>query len=126
MLKCSICGKTYATARERASCELACAEALEKAALRQHIAEREATHKELCDAYAEFIRIRNKYKDTYGPVHIHLLKRSGGDSNLTITHPDAIYLFVLNQEWRGEPSIPSWVKAEPMVNKNGTVVSITD
>lgn len=68
--RCSICGQEYNTVKERANCEIACAEKSEKAAeerrRKQLEAQKEARNKEINDKLAEAVELIVKYNKDYG------------------------------------------------------------
>ena len=68
--RCAICGKEYADIRERISCETDCLkkrdEENKKAEEAKKLAEKNARHKEVNDAFDNAYKLLNQYTKDYG------------------------------------------------------------
>lgn len=102
MLKCSICGKTYATAKERAQCEMKCTALQEQAEERAKHEERFKAQEGVCKAYAEFVRVRNNYALKYQPTRISTTRLYTGDTRISFEHRDSIASIIVSESWVGE------------------------
>ena len=79
--RCSICGQEYNTVKERANCEIACAEKSERAAeekrKKQLEEQKEARNKDINDKLTDLVRLMVKYSEDYGEDP-HIKFKSGG------------------------------------------------